>query len=83
MNCVNCRVVPAGNNAWTAELESGPAGPYANRDMALRVAISEALRIYRADRQARVAVYSKDCLLQAEHCVCKKFAAIGRTEQAE
>jgi hypothetical protein len=65
-----------------AELECGPVGPFANRDMALRVAVSEALRIYRVGRPARVAVYDKDCLLRAEHCVCRKLACAGQPEQA-
>ena len=60
-----------------AELENGPAGPYADRDMALRVAISEALRIHRDGGQAKVGVYDKDCLLRAEHCVCRKLACAG------
>jgi hypothetical protein len=50
--------------------------------MALRVAVSEALRIYRVGRPARVAVYDKDCLLRAEHCVCRKLACAGQPEQA-
>ena len=64
-----------------AELECGPVGPFANRDMALRVAVSEALRIYRVGRPARVAVYDRNCRLRAEHCVCGNFAAIGQTDR--
>jgi len=65
-----------------AELECGPVGPFTNRDMALRVAVSEALRIYRIGRPARVVVYDRNCRLRAEHCVCGNFAANGQTGQA-
>ena len=53
MDCKRCQVAH-GAQGWTAQTEKGEAGPYATQDMAMRVAVSEVLRLRRAGRAARL-----------------------------
>jgi len=48
-------------------------GPYHCRDMALRLAISEALSVRRAGQPARVAIEDRAGATVAKRCLCASF----------
>ena len=79
MNCVECTVTACGD-VWIAALEHRVVGPYRDRDLAVQVAIAEALRIKRAGGAARVVVKDGDTC--AAHCICEKFFNRGNAAQA-
>ena len=56
-----------------AHLESGPAGPFMNQEIALRVAVIEALRLRRLGKAARVVVMDHSRDVQLERCLCEPF----------
>ena len=57
---------PTSRQEWVAHLEGGPAGPFADQDVALRVAILEALRLRRLGRPARaVAIAFRSSIVQS------------------
>lgn len=68
-------VFPAPNGGWTARLESRDAGPYLSQDLALRVAISDALRLRNTDQRVRVTVQDARGVVSAERCLCGQFLA--------
>jgi len=74
MSCVQCSVMPDTHKGWLAAIEHRTAGPYLNRDMALRVAIDDAQRIRRSGRAARVVVYDAEREVCAEYCLCRPCA---------
>jgi hypothetical protein len=74
MHCIDCCVIRAGDR-WYAHLEQRPVGPFGDMDMALKVAIAEAMTLRRSQREARVSVREKDGTLRAARCLCDRFAA--------
>ena len=69
MVCNDCSIFP-GRGGWMATLETGIAGPYLTHDMALYLAINEALRFRRAGQPARVSVLAADGTVRVERCLC-------------
>jgi len=73
MSCCACTVFPTSRQEWVAHLENGPVGPFMSQDLALKVAITEAMRLRRANRCARVVVRDGDGSVCAERCLCQEF----------
>ena len=73
-NCDCIRVRPGPSEDWLIEASSGERGPYHCRDLALRVAITEALSVRRAGRPAHIDVENGDGGLIAKRCLCAGFA---------
>jgi hypothetical protein len=73
MGCTQYLVYPAASGSWKARLKSREAGPYASRDLALRVAIVEALHLRNTDRRVRITVEDARGHVCAEHCLCRRF----------
>jgi hypothetical protein len=73
MDCTLFLVLPDKAGGWFSRLEERTAGPYATRDMALRVAIAEALQLRAAGRGVRIAVQDEDGTSRAEQCMCQRF----------
>jgi hypothetical protein len=81
MNCVECSVRPDARHGWMTQLEDRTTGPYLKLDMALRVAISDAQRIRRSGRAARITVYDATPAVCAQYCLsdacpCKEAAVV-------
>jgi hypothetical protein len=72
MNCLHCCVSPV-EKGWIAQLEHAAAGPFYSRDMALQVAVAEAMHAHRGGQPARVAVRDRDGRIRAAHCLCGDF----------
>ena len=62
-----CIVGPAARGGWIVRLSAREAGPYASRDIALRVAVVEALHLQRANRAARIIVRNSRGAICAEY----------------
>jgi hypothetical protein len=75
MSCSVCTVFPTSRQEWMANLENGPAGPFMNRDLALKVAVVEAMRLRRSNRAARIVVRNEDGRVCAERCLCRAFGS--------
>ncbi len=73
MNCVQCCVRPAEAGGWDAQVGTVNRGPYGTRDLALQVAVVNALSIRRAGRSVRVTVKDAKGGTQAERCLCEAF----------
>lgn len=73
MNCIPCVVFPTAGQEWMAHLESGPVGPFIDRDLALQVAIIEALRLRQSNRPARLVIRDRAGNVCAERCLCRQF----------
>jgi len=73
MDCIECTVFPISSGDWVAHLENGPAGPFFDRDIALKLAVNEALSLRRANQPARVTVRMPDGAVRAQRCLCKQF----------
>lgn len=73
MDCTRILVRPDSHNGWMIEGGAREMGPYHSCDMALRVAISEALLVRRAGRPAHVAVEDGDGETVAKRCLCASF----------
>lgn len=73
MDCTRILVRPAPREGWLIDGAAREMGPYHSRDMALRVAISEALSIRRAGKPARVAIEARDGTIIAKRCLCVQF----------
>jgi hypothetical protein len=73
MSCVPCIVAPASKTEWVAHLENGSVGPFFSRDVALQVAIIEALRLRRLGQSARVIVAGENGEACAQRCLCQRF----------
>jgi hypothetical protein len=71
-NCIVCRV-SCGVDGWTAKVPTGDLGPFMSRDLALRLAISEAMAIRRTGGAARVSVDAADGHARVEYCLCADF----------
>lgn len=71
-NCLQLSVLPAARG-WMAQLEHRAAGLFANEDMALRLAVAEALALRAAGRAVRIAVRDRFGRLVGERCLCEGF----------
>ena len=69
-DCLDCCVFP-GRGGWMARLQAGEAGPFITRDIALRVAINDALHARHSGLSARVSVQDPDGSVRAERCLCE------------
>ena len=70
-----CLVCPAVFGGWSVRLSAREAGPYASPEIALRVAIAEALYMQRANKAARIMVRN------SKGVVCAEFN-LGRNHPA-
>lgn len=75
MTCTQYLVYPDSSGGWTAQLESRAAGPYSSCDLALRVAITDALQWRAAGHDVRITVQDANGDICAERCVCTRFLA--------
>lgn len=73
MDCIECMVFQLSSGDWVAHLESGPAGPFLDADIALKLAVNEALRLRRENQAARVTVRARDGAVRAQRCLCRQF----------
>ena len=73
MSCTQYSVHPDPSGGWTAHLESRDAGPYASRDLALRVAALQAVRLFATSQSVCIAVEDARGELCAGLCVCERF----------
>lgn len=74
MECTKVLVRRGPPEGWMIESGRRELGPYYSCDMALRVAISEALALRRNGRPVQVAVAGKDGSIIASRCLCTSFA---------
>jgi len=74
MECNCIRVRPAPRAGWLIEGGAREMGPYHCRDLALRVAITEALSVRRAGKPAHVEVEDGNGVMIAKRCLCASFA---------
>lgn len=73
MDCNCIRVRPGPRAGWLIEGGAREMGPYYCRDLALRVAITEALSVRRAGRSAHIEVENSDGVTVARRCLCASF----------
>ena len=73
MDCEQYCVYPASAGGWLAQLHGNEQGPYHSCDMALRVAISEALCMRKSGHATRVTVMDAHGAVCAECCLCNQF----------
>ena len=71
-SCAAYTVAPA-KDAWMIECNTGQRGPFLSNDVALRVAIAEAMNLRREGKLARVSVQRNDGSLCVEYCLCSRF----------
>jgi hypothetical protein len=64
--------VPSGKG-WLTQIGQAEKGPYLSREMAMRVALSEALGIRREGGRARLSVQNQAGDVQVERCLCAAF----------
>jgi hypothetical protein len=74
LTCTQYRVRPDSSGSWTAQIDCREAGPYASRDLALRVAITEALQLRAEGRAVRITVQDADGETCVERCLCSRFS---------
>src|SRR5947208_6867081 len=72
---VSCNVltVVSKKGGWFVEQEKSRQGPYPSYDLAVRVAVAEALQYRRNGAQAKVSVQDNDGAVTAELCLCAEF----------
>jgi hypothetical protein len=73
MNCVSCFVKPSAYNGWVAQIGNQEFGPYLTCDMALKVAITDALARRKSGCPACVVVTDADGTVRAKRCLCADF----------
>jgi hypothetical protein len=73
MECNRIRVRPGPRAGWLIEGGAREMGPYHCRDLALRVAIAEALSVRRSGKPAHVEVEDGDGVMVAKRCLCESF----------
>ena len=73
MDCTQHLVMPSPNNGWISRVDGRDYGPFLSRDMALRIAVAEALIRRKSGGASRVTVKAGDGTIIAERCVCEKF----------
>jgi hypothetical protein len=62
------RVVPT-SSGWFVECEQSSQGPYHSDDLALRVALIEAMQRRRNGAHSTVALQGREGLIKAEYCI--------------
>jgi hypothetical protein len=65
-------VIPNGKG-WFAQIGKAEQGPYLSRELATRVALTEALEIRREGGRARLSVQNESGDVQVERCLCAEF----------
>jgi hypothetical protein len=73
MACVLCQVRPDDVGAWVTCFAEHERGPYLTSDMALRVAVADALSVRRAGDDVRISVMDRGGENRAEVCLCARF----------
>jgi len=73
MNCMPCIVFPTLTREWMVHVDGASTGPFADLDLAMQIAATEALLRRRSGRSARVVVVNEDGRTSAERCLCKRF----------
>ncbi len=73
MDCTRILVRPGSHNGWLIQGGAREMGPYHSCDMALRIAISEALAARRAGRPAHIEVEDSAGVTVATRCLCASF----------
>lgn len=74
MDCIECMVFQLPSGDWVAHLENGPAGPFFDAGIALKLAVNEAIRLRRENQAARVTVRAHDGAVRGQRCLCRQFA---------
>ena len=62
-----CVVLPAVFGGWLVRLSTREAGPYWSPEVAIQVAIAEALHLQRANRKSRIIVRNSTGAICAEY----------------
>lgn len=73
MDCTRFLVRPGSHRDWLIDCGTCEMGPYHSCDMALRIAISEALSVRRAGRPAHIEVEDAAGTTVAKRCLCVDF----------
>ena len=79
-DCAQCCVYPNRSGGWNAGPRKRPFGPYATCDVALRVAIAEALFLRRAGHRVSIRVEDADGHVRAAYCLCQRLCAYARAQ---
>ena len=79
MDCKQLSVCLGGGSGWIAKLDARNAGPYATRDLALQVAVAEALQLFATGQSVCVTVGDAKGDVSAAHCLCKRFQNLSHT----
>jgi hypothetical protein len=72
MPCTLCAVVSNGKG-WLAQIGRADKGPYLSREMAMQVALNEALGLRREGHRARLSVHNERGDVHVERCLCAQF----------
>ena len=73
MACSQCLVHPDPSGGWSVHFASRDAGPYASRDLALRVAAIEAFQVFATGQSVCLAIEDSKGELCAARCLCVRF----------
>jgi len=73
MTCSQCVVKPSAGDGWVTQIDNTELGPYFTRDVALQVAIADALQIRRSGGEVRIVVKDARGTICAERCLCGRF----------
>jgi len=68
-------VKPSAHDGWVAQVGNQEFGPYLTCDMALKVAVADALARRQTGCPASVVVTDADGTVRAKRCLCASFAA--------
>jgi hypothetical protein len=71
--CITNSVEPSPRGGWTTKVKGGELGPYHSRDLALLVAVSNALQFRKCGGQVRVVVKDARGEICAKRCLCARF----------
>jgi hypothetical protein len=74
MSCVPCIVFPSKTQTWMVHVKSRSLGPYRSRDIALQVAVVEAMLLKRSGQPARVTVIADNGAIVVEYCLCANIS---------
>jgi hypothetical protein len=72
-SCQEYSVHPSAVRGWVAQVGDRESGPYLSRDMALRVAVADALCRRRCGQPVRLVVKDARGTVCALHCLCDRF----------
>ena len=73
MECITTSVQPSSCGGWIAQVKGREMGPYFSRDLALRVAVSDALQFRKAGGQISIVVKDESGKICAKRCLCERF----------